>query len=156
MPVEIDLQQERVSHLDLSTYVTVRTGTPVREALARMRQDRISAVLVEDDERSLAGIFTERDVLLKVADNPSTLDHPIDDFMTADPQSVNSGDSVGDALRLMNAGDYRNVPVRDENGAVIGNLSQQALITFLTDRFPREIYNLPPDPEMIPRTREGA
>ena len=127
----------------------------MREALVRMRRSRVSAILVQNGN-GLIGIFTERDVLLKVADNPSALDQVVDDLMTADPQTVTSDTSVGRALQLMNAGDYRNVPVRDQSGAVIGNLSQHAMITFLTDHFPREIYNLPPDPEMIPTTREGA
>ncbi len=155
MTVEIDLQQQRVTHLDLTSFATVKTGTKVREALVRMRRSRVSAILVQNGN-GLIGIFTERDVLLKVADNPSALDQVVDDLMTADPQTVTSDTSVGRALQLMNAGDYRNVPVRDQSGAVIGNLSQQAMITFLTDHFPREIYNLPPDPEMIPTTREGA
>lgn len=155
MTVEIDLQQQRVAHLDLTSFATVKTGTKVREALVRMRRSRVSAILVQNGN-GLIGIFTERDVLLKVADNPSALDQVVDDLMTADPQTVTSDTSVGRALQLMNAGDYRNVPVRDKSGAVIGNLSQQAMITFLTDHFPREIYNLPPDPEMIPTTREGA
>ena len=155
MTVEIDLQQQRVAHLDLTSFATVKTGTKVREALVRMRRSRVGAILVQNGD-GLIGIFTERDVLLKVADNPSALDEVVDDLMTADPQTVTSDTSVGRALQLMNAGDYRNVPVRDQSGAVIGNLSQQAMITFLTDHFPREIYNLPPDPEMIPTTREGA
>ena len=41
-------------------------------------------------------------------------------------------------------------------GSIVGNVTHRILIRFLTDRFPREIYNLPPDPEMIPKTREGA
>ena len=156
MTVEIDLQQQRVAHLDLTSFAAVKTGTKVREALVRMRRSRVSAILIQNEGNGLIGIFTERDVLLKVADNPSGLDQVVDELMTADPQTVSPDTSVGHALQLMNAGDYRNVPVRDKSGAVIGNLSQQAMITFLTDHFPREIYNLPPDPEMIPTTREGA
>ena len=156
MRVEIDLQQQFVAHLDLTSFATVKTGTKVRDALVRMRRSRVSAVLVLNEEDGLIGIFTERDVLLKVADSPPALDNAVDDLMTADPQSVTANTSVGHALQLMNAGDYRNVPVLDESGGVIGNLSQQVMIRFLTDYFPREIYNLPPDPEMIPKTREGA
>ena len=156
MSVEFDFQQQRVVHLDLSSFKTVQSGTSIRTTLSVMRQNRIGAILVEDEKHNLIGIFTERDVLLKVASVPNILDWPVDNVMTDEPQCVRTTTSVGLALELMNSGDYRNVPVQDENGSVVGNLSQQAMITFLTDHFPRQIYNLPPVPEMIPTTREGA
>ena len=76
--------------------------------------------------------------------------------MTSNPQVLTVDDTVSEALSLMSGGHYRNVPVLSESGQIVGNLSQHAVIRFLTDHFPREIYNLPPDPELIPRTREGA
>ena len=120
-----------------------------------MREARVNVILVEGAEGGLVGIFTERDVLLKVADS-SKLDTQIESLMTPDPQVLTVEDPVSKALSLMTEGHYRNVPVLGENGEIVGNLSQHAVIRFLTDHFPREIYNLPPDPELIPRTREGA
>lgn len=150
------LQDARISHLDLTGSVQVAGDLAVGEVLARMRQECASAVLVVDADGLLEGIFTERDVLLKVADNPALLSAPVRDLMTPDPQTVSPDDTAGHALHFMCAGHYRNVPVLDADGRVAGNLSQHAVIRFLTDHFPREVYNLPPDPERIPRTREGA
>jgi CBS domain-containing protein len=155
MSIEQDLQTEKIAHLDLTGFAVVQSGTAISTVLQLMRENHISAVLVKSGER-LVGIFTERDVLIRVADDFSTWDQPVDSVMTAEPQTVSLDERVGRALRLMNAGHYRNVPVLDASGALVGNLSQHVIIRFLTDRFPREIYNLPPDPEMIPKTREGA
>ena len=156
MSVETDLQDESIGHLDLSGYASVRQGTVIRKVLDIMRTQRVSTVLVEDENGMLAGIFTQRDVLNKVVDDPATWDRAVDTAMTSAPEALGSEEPVGHALRLMNAGHYRNVPVLAEDGSVAGNLSQHAIIQFLTDRFPTEIYNLPPDPEIIARTREGA
>ena len=156
MSIETDLQEECIGHLDLSGYASVRTGTVISEVLDIMRNQRVSAVLVEDESGKLAGIFTQRDVLNKVVDAPATWSEPVDTAMTTAPEALGRDEPVGHALRLMNAGHYRNVPVLTEDGSVAGNLSQHAIIQFLTDRFPPEIYNLPPDPEIIARTREGA
>lgn len=156
MSLEQALQEERIARLDLSGYVTVPSGTLIAPVLVLMRRARVSAALVEDGAGGLLGIFTERDVLTRIADLPSTWQQPIDAAMTPQPQTLSPDEPICKALRLMNAGHYRNVPVLDKAGRIAGNVSQQAIIRFLTDRFPRAIYNLPPDPEMIPRTREGA
>jgi CBS domain-containing protein len=155
MGIEQDLRRQPVSRLDLSGFVTVGIWTPVFEVLRLMREEHVNAALVEDDE-GLAGIFTERDVLLKVADEPSMWKLPVGRVMTPSPQTVSPDTPIIEALRLMNAGHYRNLPVMDGAGKIVGNLSQYVIVHFLTDRFPLEIYNLPPDPELIPQTKEGA
>ena len=157
MSVERDLQREKITSVDLSAYLAVRPDVTIQETIAEMRSKRIGAVLVQDDDGRLIGIFTERDVLKKIATEERTLSQSISSVMTVDPETLTTDDVVGDVLRLMNSGDYRNVPVlNNEDNTVAGNFSQEALIRFLTDRFPREIYNLPPDPELIPHSREGA
>ena len=151
-----DLQTEKISHLDLSDFALVRSQSTLAEALEAMRREPTSCVLVEDGRGKLAGIFTERDVLVKVVDAPSLWGLPVDGFMTVEPETVLPDDPVEKALRMMNAGHYRHVPVLDEEGKIVGTVTHSILIRFLTDRFPREIYNLPPDPQLIPNTREGA
>src|ERR1043166_7948839 len=122
MGLEEDLRREKVSHLDLSSFIQVEAGTRVSDILAQMRRERRNCVLVTTGDR-LTGIFTDRDVLQKVVDAPSTWDAPVDDLMTRDPETVRPDDPVSDALRLMNAGRYRNVPVVAENGTLCGNLT---------------------------------
>lgn len=155
MSIEYDLQVEKVSHLDLSRYTTVESGTSVSEVLHAMRERRRNCVLVTDAGR-LAGIFTERDVLRKIVQAPDTWSRPVDDFMTPNPETVRPGDLAARALELMNAGHYRNVPVVDDQGNLVGNVTHYAIIAFLSDRFPEEIYNLPPEPGRVPKAPAGA
>ncbi len=155
MKVVEKLQEEAIVHLDLDGYARCAPQELVLDVLKKMRHQRVSAVLVEEDGR-LAGIFTERDVLTKVTDQPATWMRPVAELMTCAPHSLDAQQPISSALRLMNAGDYRNVPIVDENGRIKGNLSQHEVIRFLTDQFPEDIYNLPPDPERIARTKEGA
>lgn len=150
------LQDARISHLDLSGSISVAAADSIGDVLALMRQERAAAALITDEAGRLAGIFTERDVLLHIADDAARLADPVSAHMTAAPQTVTPDANASQALRLMNAGHYRHVPVVDAAGAPAGNLSQHAVIRFLTDHYPREVYNLPPDPEKIARTREGA
>lgn len=155
MTLEQDLQTEQVIHLDLSEYTVVESDTPVREVVNQMRTDDRNCALVVENGK-LVGIFTDRDVLRKVVDAPETWERPIRELMTPAPKTVAPNAAVREALDLMHTGHFRNVPAVDEAGHVVGNLTHYSVICFLADRFPEEIYNLPPEPERFPHARDGA
>jgi len=155
MTLEQDLQTELVAHLDLSEYTLVDSETSVREVVNRMRADGHNCALIVESGK-LVGIFTDRDVLRKVVDAPETWNRPIRELMTPAPKTVTPNAPVHEALDLMHAGHFRNVPAVDESGHVVGNLTHYSVVRFLADHFPEEIYNLPPDPERFPHARDGA
>jgi CBS domain-containing protein len=155
MSLERDLRAEPVAYLDLSSFTLVDYRAPVRAVVEQMRAENHGCALVARDGR-LAGIFTERDVLTKVIDRPESWDTLIERVMTADPDTVQPTDRVAAALRKMNQGHYRNVPVVDADGSIKGNLTHYAILKFFSDRFQPEIYNLPPDPDQVPKAPEGA
>ena len=155
MSLESTLQQERVIHLDLNRFATVERGTSVRETVEVMRRDgHHCAVILEQD--SLVGIFTDRDILEKIVDSPETWDQPIETVMTPSPLTISSMDSADKGLTLMDDMHFRNVPVVDQNGVVVGTLTHYAIIKYLCDRFPETVYNLPPMPDRVARKRDGA
>jgi CBS domain-containing protein len=150
-----DLKAEQVIHLDLRIFTAVKVGTTVRETVEAMRQENHHCAIVTD-RGNLAGIFTDRDLLKKVVDAPETWDGPIEAVMTPAPITVNSKDPADKALALMDEKHFRNVPVVNDNGQVIGNLTHHAIIKYLADRFPESVYNLPPDPDRVTSKRDGA
>jgi CBS domain-containing protein len=155
MSVQRDLEAERVEHLDLLPFLAVPIGTRVSEVLARMREERQNCALVTDGDGRLVGIFTERDVLHKVATKPESLSLHVEALMTPDPDTVTPEDRVAAALRFMNRGHYRHVPVVDREGRIVGNLRDYAIIRFLSDRLPDTIYNRAPD-DQVAKAPEGA
>lgn len=144
-----------VGHLDLSGFVQTEEGTTVREVLALMRGHDRTTTLVTRDGR-LTGIFTERDVLQKIVSNPQALERPVRDFMTPSPRCVRPDVSILGALRVMNEGHFRDIPVVDAEGKILGNLTDNAIVVHLCDHLQAEVLNLPPDPEQVPRAPEGA
>ena len=59
---------------------------PVRAAIELMRQKQLSCVLVVE-RGQLVGVFTERDVVTKVAATPLDVDHvPLQEVMQPDPE----------------------------------------------------------------------
>jgi CBS domain-containing protein len=121
----------------------------VKEAMHAMRKRHRGCVLVTADgtlRSPLVGIFTERDVLLKVIDsgrNPA--DVPLSDVMTRDPESLPIDARLAWALNMMSVGGFRHLPVTDERGWPAFILSVRDIVEFLVESFPAEILNLPPD-----------
>ena len=155
MSLKQELMNERVAHLDLSRFCQVDSGTAVRQTLSEMRQRKTNVCLVTSGD-ALIGILTERDVLTKVATTPENLDKPVDNIMTANPITVTPNSSAADALWLMDDKKFRNLPVVNESGTIVGNMTHQAVISFLAARYPIEVLNRPPHPDQFPRKQEGG
>ena len=155
MTLESSLQMEKVIHLDLSNFTKVATGTSVKDTIEAMRKNAHNCAIIMAGD-ALAGIFTDRDILRKVVDAPETWDQPIEQVMTPDPITVNSNDAADAALALMDAKHFRNVPVVNKKGVVVGTLTHYAIIKYLADHFPASVYNLPPNPDQVPDQRDGA
>jgi CBS domain-containing protein len=76
-----------------------------------MRDWNVGAVLITDDGR-LTGIFTERDMINRVVAcerEPKTT--PLAEVMTAGPSTISPKATALEALRLMEDGGYRHLPV---------------------------------------------
>ncbi|MDX1438029.1 MAG: CBS domain-containing protein [Anaerolineales bacterium] len=155
MSLEMNLLSEKITHLDLSEYTLVESGASVRDTIEKLRSEKHNCAFVMKDN-NLVGIFTDRDVMRGVVDRPEVWDHPIDELMTHDPQWISADQEVGEALKMMDNLHFRNVPVKDGKGRVVGNLTHFALIRYLGDLFPKEVYNLPPDPDQYGEERHGG
>jgi CBS domain-containing protein len=154
MSLEYDLRQEQVIHLNLTEFTQVEIGTSIRATIEKMRQENHNCAFITDQGR-LVGIFTDRDILRKVVAASESWDQPIETVMTTQPLTVNTSDPADTALNLMNEKHFRNVPVLDNKGSVVGNLTHYAIVKYLADRFPESVYNLPPEPDRVTRNRDG-
>lgn len=102
--------------------VSVRPSDPVVLALQSMRDQRVRAVLVMDEDR-LAGIITQGDCAIKVLlpgrDAKQTL---VSEVMTANPMTVKPADPLEACMGLMANRGFRHLPVMD-GGRVVGVVS---------------------------------
>ena len=150
--------QQRIRELPpLPPAVALGHQATVRDALEVMRQKQLSCVLVVEHGQ-LVGVFTERDVVTKVAAAPLDVDHvPLRDVMQPDPECLHLDDALVYALHQMHRGAYRHVPVVDEQRRPTGLVSMPVILDALVAAFPQELLNLPPSPaHTTPPTREGA
>src|ERR1700676_3128269 len=130
--------------------------TTLENALREMREHRQECVLVTRDGK-LSGIFTERDVLMKVVGTNIDLARtPIRPYMTRDPVRLPDDAIVAYALNKMCLEGFRHVPLTDEQGRPVGVVSMRDIIEYLSGFFPKDVLNLPPEPTRGFRNREGA
>jgi CBS domain-containing protein len=145
---------QRVSALPTDDYVAVSPYTPLSQAIEAMKDDEGGCVIISDDGR-VAGIFTERDLLMKVLGENVNLESPISDWMQPVVETLSSEATIGDAVRLMNEKGFRNVPLV-KNGELAGSISVFDIITYLAECYPKETMNLPPLPAQVMDTVDGG
>ena len=154
MNFQLNLNSETVEHVASPEPVCVDCELSTRDVLRRMQDQRRGAVLVCRDDK-LVGIFTERDAL-KLMASGANLDVPIDQAMTAEPETLSDSDTVGHAISRMSHGGYRRMPIVDAQGRPKGFVKVANILHFLVEHFPSVVYNLPPNPHHTTQTREGA
>jgi CBS domain-containing protein len=155
MDLARNLKIESVSRLHPTPPRQVLPTQTVAEAVALMRQEGVGCVLVCADD-ALVGIFTERDLMRRVLAAGKPLSLPVAEVMTPRPVVVNPKEPIGAAVRRMEEGGYRHLPVVDEAGRPVGILSVKRIVRYLVEHFPGTVYNLPPDPGAVQQEREGA
>jgi CBS domain-containing protein len=109
---------------------TIGPDASVAEAVALLREHNIGALVVVDEEDSIAGIISERDIVRALADDaaedttdqPAILQRQVSDLMTRDVATCGSRSAVNDLMRVMTDRRIRHVPVVDD-GRLTGIVS---------------------------------
>ena len=110
--------------------LTVDPTTPLAEAAERMSDRGVGAALVLSNDH-VSGILTERDVLRAVATGPVEGTH-VAAWMTRDPETVDIGESTGQAAAVMIHGGFRHLPVL-EGDRPVGIVSIRDLMRVVVD-----------------------
>jgi CBS domain-containing protein len=128
----------------------------VSEVARRMSETHSASALVVEGGL-LVGIFTEHDLLERVvteARDPRST--PVSEVMTEQPEALPASATMAQALRFLAQGHYRHAPLVDDDGRPVGMLSTGHLIGFVSETFPKEILNAPPELAELPTQEEGA
>jgi CBS domain-containing protein len=149
--------EERLRALSRRQPVTVRPGTSLADCVrAIQRSGTGDSVFVCDADDRLIGVLTERDIFARIVGGTMDLAQPVETLMTTDPHTLDLDQTIRDAIILMQTGRYRNVPVVDQDGILVGVVRQADIIRYLAESFPEELLNLPPRPNQRMKQPEGA
>ena len=149
------LQRETVASVGHRGLVSLELQATLADAV-RLMQEKAVGCLVVLEQGALRGIFTERDLVTRVLGKVDSLDRPLREYMTPDPVTARADEPIHRVLARMARGGMRHLPVVDKSGVPIGTLSVKHAVHFLADYYPEAVFNIPPDPDRFPASREGG
>jgi len=116
--------------------VLVTESTALADVIRIMQEKDQGALLVTDDEGQLTGIFTEMDVMRRVACLIRDLDSAqVGDFMTRNPSTLQGDLPIAHALHLMSLHHFRHVPLVDDDNKPMGMVSFRDVVDFIQKYF---------------------
>lgn len=114
--------------------VTFSPGDSVRSALDIMCEKNIGSIIVIHPDQKVAGIVTERDMMIRVLGKNRNPDKTtLEEIMSTDIRSANKDDNVVDWMHTMSSERFRHLPVVDDEGRLLNMMSQG---DFLAHTFP--------------------
>jgi CBS domain-containing protein len=151
------LIDEKLKSLSRREPLTVPPGTSLQACLDRIRQTGTGdSVFVTDPAGRLLGVLTERDIFARLVGPDVDLAKPVELLMVDHPNTLRDDEPIRRAIELMQTGKFRNVPLVDNDGVLVGVVRPVDVLKALAEAFPEELLNLPPRPHQLMDATEGA
>jgi CBS domain-containing protein len=92
--------------------ITAKPSECIADAATTLTENKIGALLVEDDSGKIVGILSERDIVGGMGPHGADLhDVPVSELMTTDLVKCAPGDTVLEAMAMMTDRHIRHLPV---------------------------------------------
>jgi CBS domain-containing protein len=132
--VQDQLTETTIADLKPHIPIVADAGTSLAKAIRQMNAHGIGCLPVTDDDDRLVGIFTERDVTMRVAGQVTDLKEAhLADYMTPDPITITGDLPLAQALHLMSVHGFRHLPLVDEEHRPIGIISFRDVVHYLKE-----------------------
>jgi CBS domain-containing protein len=139
------LLNDTITVLSPAAPVCLRETATVHDGVQAMLAHHQAGVLIVDGQGRLSGIFTERDVLNRVAGRGLDVHTtPLKAVMTLNPEALSASQRVAYAVHCMSVAGYRTVPLVDAERRPVGVVTVSDVIRWLANLFPEAILNLAP------------
>lgn len=151
------IAEEPLKVIAMRDPLTVRPGATLGACVARIQAGGTGdSVFVTDQDGTLRGVLTERDIFARLVGHDIDLAQPVESLMNDQPWTLTLEHPVRHAIDLMQTGRYRNVPLVDDRGRLVGVIRPVDVLKYLAEAFPEELLNLPPRPHQRMKESEGA
>lgn len=117
----------------LSAPVTIGPTASVRDALSLMKRQDAGALVVTDGPK-IVGMFTERDILKRLAGEPDRGHMSVSEVMTPDPVILRDTDTMAVALNKMGVGGFRHIPLTHD-GKLVAVVSVRDVLKWVLGRY---------------------
>jgi IMP dehydrogenase len=121
--VEQVLKVKRSESVVIEQPYTIKSTLTVDDANKSMNEYGISGLIVEDEEKKLAGIITRRDITFE---KDRTL--KVCELMSKDVITANSGITTEEAKEILHKHRIEKLPVIDENRNIVGLITSKDIL----------------------------
>ena len=124
---QLKLMSVKVSDLIARDLVSIDKSASILDAGQLMSKERVSCLLITEDNGSVAGIMTDRDLRNRVIAVGRSYDEPVSAIMTENPISIDPDQFAFDALLTMTRNNIRHLPVM-KDGKAVGMITTNNLL----------------------------
>ena len=111
--------------------IVVKRHTPLSRVIEILVDNNITGLPVVNDDGTLAGIISEKDVLSLVYDSEDDLAN-VEDFMTIDVVSFEQDEDLIAICECLVKNDFRRVPIVAD-GKLVGVISRKDIIKYILE-----------------------
>jgi CBS domain-containing protein len=122
---------QQVRNLVTRAPVSMARGASIKDVAEKMVAERVSAMLIHDDE-GLCGIVTDRDIRERVVAADVAVDRPVTEVMTNSPISIDGDAHAYEAAMMMMQSNIHHLPVTSE-GKTLGMVSRSDFMRLETE-----------------------
>ena len=110
--------------------ISVKTSTPIYDVLELIAKHDISGLPVVEDDLTLVGIISEKDVLSLFYDSEEECGKTVNDFMTQPPLFFDADESLLDVCDFLRKNVFRRVPITAK-GKLVGIISIRDIVEYI-------------------------
>lgn len=112
--------------------ISVRSDTPIYEALNLLAQNKISGIPVVNGQEKVIGVLSEKDVLKILVDMKLEVKSTVDQYMSRDVICFTEDDSAIDVCKFFIRSHIRRVPITKDN-KLVGIVSRADIIPLILE-----------------------
>lgn len=120
----------KVKHIMTTDVVTVRTDTPISQATELLMSKNITGMPVVEEDMTLVGVITEKDVLNLFYSSGQATNRVVSDFMTTPAVFFDEDEDIQKVCQCLMDNYFRRVPVTS-NGKVVGIISRRDVLDYM-------------------------
>lgn len=124
----------KISDFMTTDVFSVTKETPIFEAMEVMRKHNITGLPVVEDDMTLIGVLTEKDVLRLFYDVDDDKNKTVEFFMTRPAVSYRENESLASVCDFMMVNYFRRVPVVSKAGKLVGIISRPDIIDYILEQ----------------------
>ena len=124
----------KVEDIMTKEVIFVKPETPIYEAIEVLRKNDITGMPVIEDDMTIVGVITEKDVLRLFRGDEDDKNKTVGFFMTRPAVSYREDESLQSVCDFMMVNYFRRVPILSKKGKLVGIISRPDIIDYIIEQ----------------------